>query len=121
MSLFSAKEQKMNTDELIEKCRLEGHERIKIAKDYVLQHPDHLEPECEFSFLDKMLDAQLRKAIPIIQKAERERIIRDLEAIDRDAYDVKDFTRRVCDLIVEERQFLKGEGDEQSIPQNSSG
>ena len=36
-----------------------------------------------------------------------ERIIGDLEAIDRDAYDVKDFTRRVCDFIVAEKQALK--------------
>ena len=30
-------------------------------------HPDHLEPECEASFLKSMLEAQLAKAAPIIE------------------------------------------------------
>ena len=33
--------------------------------------------------------------------------LRELSAIDRDASDVRDFTRRVCDLIVEREQNLK--------------
>jgi hypothetical protein len=94
----------MNIDELVEKCRLTDWQ----ITQYQEGNAYFIYPQYAY----RMLEAQLCKAIPIIQKAERERIIRDLEAIDRDAYDVKDFTRRVCDLIVEERQSLKGEGDD---------
>jgi len=41
------------------------------------------------------------------RKAERENWLRELEAIDHNSYDTKDFTRRVCDLIAEEKQMLK--------------
>jgi hypothetical protein len=61
--------------------------------------------------LDQTDTNRVRQLLHEFERAVRERIIRNLEAIDRDAYDVKDFTRRVCDLIVEERQSLKGEGD----------
>jgi len=95
----------MNQDELIEKCRLTGEEMADLVRQAQTN---------DYTFmvgLMRIAEAQLRKAIPIIEaearKAERERWLRELEAIDQDSYDVKDFTRRVCDLIVEEKQMLK--------------
>lgn len=59
--------------------------------------------------VEERLDLEVAGAKEQAKKEERERIISDLEAIDRDAADVRDFTRQVCELIVAERQALKGE------------
>jgi len=91
----------MNQDELIEKCLLTNEEIAKAV--------ENLSPLQRHTRTSRLLEAQLHKAIPIIQKAERVRWLKELEAIERDPYDVKDFTRRVCDLIVEKKQSLKGD------------
>jgi len=49
----------------------------------------------------------LKAQAEISFKAGIREVVRDLAAIDRDANDVKDFTRRVCDLIVQWQAKLR--------------
>ncbi len=37
---------------------IDGNTRIKVYKDYMKEQPDGLEPECNFSYLQRMLKAQ---------------------------------------------------------------
>jgi len=60
----------MNQDELIEKCRLKERE---------LQRPKYDGLKFDIDDIEYVLEDQLRKAIPIIQKVERERIANWLE------------------------------------------
>jgi hypothetical protein len=92
----------MDKDELIEKCRLTEEERKKAYDDWLYNDSD-----CRHPF-DVECEAQLRKALPIIQKAERERIEQLFASYhpcteDEDAY----YT-----ILESDWQALKGEGDE---------
>ncbi len=37
---------------------IDAETRIKVLAEYLEEHPDHLPPECEFAYLQKMLKAQ---------------------------------------------------------------
>ena len=54
-------------DDLIEKCKLTDEDIRNLWDDYPFFESPH-------SYSDRLCEAQLRKAIPIIQKAERERL-----------------------------------------------
>jgi len=76
----------MNQDELIEKCRLTDKELDELSFNDDISIPSTYDPllnEWQTPIFDDLLDAQLRKAIPIIEaearKAERERIADWLE------------------------------------------
>jgi len=97
----------MNQDELIEKCRLtdEELERLHYAKRIYTSN-----------WFQDALQAQLRKAIPIIQKAEREKVFADLEDMEllKGHNHKKDEIKLVacarCTYDWYKEQALKGEG-----------
>jgi len=94
----------MNQDELIEKCRLtEEGITIELLKVYPNTYVNDLAPT-EKAFVYSLIQAQLRKAIPIIQKAERQRFLEWLS--NRRATDT------AMDIYLQAEQTLKGEGDE---------
>jgi hypothetical protein len=97
----------MNQDELIEKCMLTDEDFDKIQRDC---------PTYDLSFIDdyslevfSMLEAQLHKAIPIIQKAERERIVDIVAALGAGRHKNVNYIA----IRYEELQALKGEGNDQ--------
>jgi len=109
----------MNQDELIEKCRLTPEERHyyheqarRIANDLANSTEGNFKQEDIEAIYDDaeraMIDAQLRKAIPIIEaevrKAERRRFLEWLN--NRRATDT------AMDIYLQAEQALKGEGDE---------
>ncbi len=103
----------MNQDELIEKCRLTGEE-VKREWNEAWRKQDcsaDLDDE-EFKVLQDINEAQLRKAIPIIEakarKAERERVLAYLLAEPR-SYEFETYYSII--LKKSELQALKGEGD----------
>lgn len=61
--------------------------------------------------IESMLQAQAEQTESMLKEQWKQEGIREvvkaLIMIDKEAYDVKDFTRRVCDLIVEWQAFLK--------------
>jgi len=73
MPSTSMGEANMNQEELIEKCKLTDEELAKVT------NCDVKSIETMGDYEKKIAQAQLHKAIPIIQKAERERMIRELE------------------------------------------
>jgi hypothetical protein len=132
MSLFSAKEQKMNQDELIEKCRLTDEEIMGLEHRLWKEMPCFADEQFGEFYADikrAIAQAQLRKAIPIIykegykqgvadsdkaekldvkaiQKAEKERILGKMQCLR---------TRQFGDLWYLKPsvyEALKGEGDE---------
>ncbi len=97
----------MNQDELIEKCRLTDEELYNVC--------------CDDLYKDgwqAIADAQLRKAIPIIQKAERERLLLALERMSliknhygHKKWEVKIISCPRCTYDEYKEQALKGESD----------
>ena len=62
-----------------------------------------------FDLITRLLKAQRDLTAPIVDKQARQEMVARLNEIDKQAYDEKDFTRRVCDLIVEYEQIERGE------------
>ena len=90
-------------DELLEKCRLTDEEAAACLHPVPFLYPEHR----------KLLDAQLRKAILIIQKAERERIAKEMEDCLFDSPTLVRLEARIQDLINYLRgQALRGEGND---------
>ena len=94
----------MNQDELIEKCRLTDDE---ILHDCICRYRKNASAdELIMSAFKGIAEYQLRKAIPIIQKAERERILNYLLAEPR-AYEFETYYSIV--LPKSELKALKGD------------
>jgi len=60
---------------------LTGEERMAVNKEYIKKHPDHLEPRAEFSYLNKMLEAQDAKTRGLTLKEVGEWLDNRLNAI----------------------------------------
>jgi len=108
----------MNQDELIEKCRLTAKEiyALLISNTQIFRKGDSGRVDCLI-----IVEAQLRKAIPIIEaearKAERERVVKELEEhIGSDRWGNPTITIGYNHggnrWYYEWWQALKGEGDE---------
>ena len=77
---------------------LTGEERTTIWEQYKREHPDpEVIPQSDFGYVNRLLKAQLAKARPIIEKQERERIIRWVE--ENSEYDI--ISKQSVRIIVE--------------------
>lgn len=88
--------------ELVEKCRLTDNEMNKAVKAHLKRFPDHT----IYPLRRVATNAQLLKAIPIIQKAERERMVVEysIPEVSSDYGDEPNFI-----LLKVPKQALKGD------------
>jgi len=103
----------MNQDELIEKCRLTDEEIASILVEKCgLGHSNYWDAITVNDFR-KFGEEWLRKAIPIIQKAERERIIRYLASCQTlpDEFYSPEAGEEIFAIGWRDWQALKGEGN----------